>query len=107
MAARVCEKVGGPVLPIYEYECTTQGHRFEVTQKITDEPLKICTVCGAPVRKLISATAFHLKGGGWYSDAYSGGKAAGAKNAPAKTDKVEPKTETKTESKPAPTPEKK
>lgn len=54
-------------MPIYEYECTSCGHRLEAIQKFSDEPLKECPSCHKPdLKKLISAAAFRLKGGGWY-----------------------------------------
>jgi len=56
-------------MPIYEYSCPKCGS-FEVTQRISDEPLRRCPTCRSKVRKLISATAFLLKGGGWYADGY-------------------------------------
>jgi putative FmdB family regulatory protein len=57
-------------VPIYEYRCQNEGHQFEVTQKLTEKPLKACQVCQGPVEKLVSATAFHLKGEGWYVTDY-------------------------------------
>lgn len=57
-------------MPIYEYDCKKCG-RFEVIQKITDEPLACCKDCGEPVRKLVSLSSFALVGGGWYKDLYS------------------------------------
>ncbi len=65
-------------MPTYEYECTS-GHRFEVVQRITAEPLKRCKVCRSKVRRLISASAFILKGGGWYADGYSSSPGNGSK----------------------------
>ncbi|MBW2280255.1 MAG: zinc ribbon domain-containing protein [Deltaproteobacteria bacterium] len=59
-------------MPTYEYECT-QGHTFEVVQRITADPLKRCKVCRAKAKRLISSANFILKGGGWYSDGYSSG----------------------------------
>jgi len=56
-------------MPIYEYECPKCG-TFEVNQSISDSHLKRCPSCRAKVTKLISASAFHLKGGGWYADSY-------------------------------------
>lgn len=56
-------------MPLYEYACKRCGN-FEVTQRISDEPLKKCPTCGAKVSKLISRSAFHLKGGGWYMTDY-------------------------------------
>ena len=60
-------------MPTYEYECT-KGHRFDVVQRITEEPLKRCKFCRSKVQRLISASNFILKGSGWYSDAYSSSK---------------------------------
>lgn len=56
-------------MPIYEYSCAKCG-TFEVNQSISEDPLKRCPECRSKVTKLISASAFHLKGGGWYADAY-------------------------------------
>jgi putative FmdB family regulatory protein len=62
-------------MPIYEYQCEECGHEFEREQRITEKPLKTCVSCGGrKARRLISRTSFVLKGGGWYSDLYSGKK---------------------------------
>ncbi|THB67464.1 MAG: zinc ribbon domain-containing protein [Gammaproteobacteria bacterium] len=54
-------------MPIYEYECEACGNRMEAIQKISDEPLTKCPSCGKEnLKKLVSAAAFKLKGGGWY-----------------------------------------
>src|SRR5215472_10447422 len=63
-------------MPIYEYSCPTCGE-FEVSQRITESPLKKCPTCKSKVRKLISATSFQLKGTGWYATDYGGKKEAG------------------------------
>ena len=40
---------------------------MEAIQKFSDEPLRDCPECHKPdLQKLISSSAFHLKGGGWY-----------------------------------------
>ncbi|MBI3809179.1 MAG: hypothetical protein HY284_01795 [Nitrospirae bacterium] len=57
-------------MPIYEYGCKA-GHRFEVSQKMSDPPLTTCQVCNLPVSKLISASAISFKGSGWYVTDYS------------------------------------
>ncbi len=62
-------------MPTYEYECT-KGHTFEVVQRITEEPLQRCKLCRAKAKRLISASNFILKGGGWYSDGYGSKKAS-------------------------------
>ncbi|MCP3176923.1 zinc ribbon domain-containing protein [Desulfuromonas sp. KJ2020] len=65
-------------MPMYEYACEKCGQIFEVMQKFSDAPLTECRSCGGPVKKLISQTAFALKGGGWYEQGYSGGAGAPA-----------------------------
>ncbi len=60
-------------MPIYEYNCSKCGV-FEVTQRITEDPLKKCPSCRGKVRKLISNTSFQLKGSGWYITDYGRGK---------------------------------
>lgn len=60
-------------MPLYEYGCEACGHRLEVQQKLAEAPLKTCPTCGKDaLERLISATSFVLKGGGWYKDGYSG-----------------------------------
>jgi len=54
-------------MPIYEYQCQQCGHQMEAIQKISDAALVECPECGKPaLKKLVSAAAFRLKGGGWY-----------------------------------------
>ena len=59
-------------MPIYEYRCGACGDEFEVIQKFSEGPLKRCAKCGGSLEKLLSRTAFLLKGGGWYADGYGG-----------------------------------
>lgn len=57
-------------MPTYDYECP-KGHRFEVFQKMTDEPVAECPECGAPAKRLISGGAgFLFKGEGFYITDY-------------------------------------
>lgn len=66
-------------MPIYEYACGACGHSFEEWQKMSDPPVKTCPKCKKRrVEKLISQTAFQLKGGGWYKDLYSSSKPGAA-----------------------------
>ena len=67
-------------MPTYEYACDKCGHEFEREQRITEDPVKTCPECKSrKVQRLISATSFVLKGGGWYSDLYSSSKPDGEK----------------------------
>jgi putative FmdB family regulatory protein len=45
---------------------------YEVWQQMSDKPLKKCRECSGKVQKLISRSAFHLKGSGWYATDYAG-----------------------------------
>ena len=63
-------------MPIYEYLCP-DGHRFDVVQRFSDEPVTVCEVCGKPVQRVLHAPAVHYKGKGFYSTDYGrGGKSA-------------------------------
>ncbi len=57
-------------VPIYDYYCESCDKTFEVSQKFTDEPIKICKFCSGTVRKLLSAPAIVFKGTGWYVTDY-------------------------------------
>ena len=70
---KTCRKTA---VPIYEYQCESCSHRLEKLQKMSEAPLTECPACGASsLKKLVSAAAFRLKGGGWYeTDFKTGGK---------------------------------
>lgn len=63
-------------MPIYEYRCKECQHYLDVLQKVSDDPLTECPECGKPegLRRLISAPAFRLKGGGWYETDFKADK---------------------------------
>src|SRR3954463_9512256 len=56
-------------MPIYEYRCEN-GHTFEVLQKMTDDPVSVCSTCEAPVQRLFHPVAVHFKGKGFYNTDY-------------------------------------
>jgi putative FmdB family regulatory protein len=56
-------------MPIYEYRCDN-GHTFEVMQKMTDDPVSICSTCEAPVQRVFHPVAVHFKGKGFYNTDY-------------------------------------
>jgi putative FmdB family regulatory protein len=60
------------MLPIYEYECTFCGFKFEKRKPRKDsDEIECCPQCGAKCRKLITAGNFILKGPRWFKDGYS------------------------------------
>ena len=68
-------------MPIYEYRCLDCGYQFELMQKFSDPPAETCTSCSGTVQKLISRSAFHLKGSGWYVTDYGRNGSANGKAA--------------------------
>jgi putative FmdB family regulatory protein len=58
-------------MPIYEYQCDQCGRIEEALQKFSDKPLHVCRHCSGKLHKLISQSAFHLKGSGWYVTDYA------------------------------------
>jgi putative FmdB family regulatory protein len=56
-------------MPIYEYRCK-KGHQFEVMQRISDDPVTTCEVCGASVQRVFHPVAVHFKGSGFYNTDY-------------------------------------
>ena len=56
-------------MPIYEYRCEN-GHQFEVMQRMSDDPVTKCEVCGAEVQRVFHPIAVHFKGSGFYNTDY-------------------------------------
>jgi putative FmdB family regulatory protein len=56
-------------MPIYEYRCD-KGHNFEVMQRMSDDALTECSICGAPVQRVFHPVAIHFKGSGFYNTDY-------------------------------------
>ena len=85
-------------MPLYEYRCDDCQKVSEFRMKMSDPHPETCPHCGhSALTKLISAAAFHLKGGGWYSQSYDGKSNAKKDNkeAASKGEKgTEPKAET-------------
>jgi putative FmdB family regulatory protein len=65
-------------MPLYEYECTACHRHTEKIQKFSDPEITVCPHCGGELKRVISAPAFSLKGGGWYKDGYGNAKPAAA-----------------------------
>lgn len=87
-------------MPIYEYKRLSDGKIFEVQQSIKDDPLTQCPETGEPVEKVISRSAFHLKGSGWYTTDYKSSSASTASS-----EKTESAPETQSEKAAAPSSE--
>jgi len=57
-------------MPIYEYRCD-KGHRFELFQSMSEDPVTECVECSAPAQRVLSAPAVHFKGSGFYTTDYA------------------------------------
>ena len=53
-------------MPLYEYQCDVCGVRFERLQRMTDDPVRVCTECGGDVHRLIQPVGIIFKGSGFY-----------------------------------------
>ena len=70
-------------MPTYGYQCTQCDNAFETVQKITDDPLTTCDVCGGPLRKKIFPVGIAFKGSGFYVNDYAKTTTKSAGAAPA------------------------
>ena len=86
-------------MPTYEYRCKN-GHQFEVIQSMSDDPIAVCQVCGAPVERVFHPVAVHFKGSGFYTTDYgkNRGAGSGSDSASKKESKEPAKSETSTSS---------
>ncbi len=73
-------------MPIYEYACKACHKEFEYQQRMSDPDKTVCEACGGELERLISRTAFQLKGSGWYKDLYSSSKPEAKPAGDAKTE---------------------
>ncbi len=53
-------------MPLYTYRCLENDHEFEVRQRMMDDPLTECQVCGGSVRRVVSSVGVVFKGSGFY-----------------------------------------
>jgi putative FmdB family regulatory protein len=99
-------------MPTYGYRCGSCGHQFEISQKMSDEPLKTCPKCQGKLSKILYPVGISFKGSGFYTTDYkASGKDAEKSSsngvAPSKEGSSESKPETKSESKSESKPESK
>ena len=90
-------------MPIYEYRCESCGHELEALQKMSDAPLVQCPACGeSALKKVLSAAAFRLKGGGWYETDFKRGNQRNVHDSgKSETHGTAAKSDVKTPTKPA------
>jgi putative FmdB family regulatory protein len=64
-------------MPKYSFKCDKCEQVFEKTLKMSDPPPKLCSelnkeniLCDGKLEKILTASSFALKGGGWFKDGY-------------------------------------
>ena len=71
-------------MPLYTYRCNENGHEFEVRQRMMDDALTECPVCGGPVRRVVTSVGVVFKGSGFYvtdnRSSTANGKSSKSKN---------------------------
>ncbi len=61
-------------MPIYDYQCSSCGHKAEVMRKVSAAGVEVCPECGKETfAKQVSAPSFQLTGSGWYATDFKGG----------------------------------
>lgn len=87
-------------MPLYEYRCTSCGHRFEKIQSFSAEPETVCPKCGGTLQRPLTAPALQFKGAGWYVNDYAS-KGAGSTSTDKPADSASSESKPATEAKPA------
>ncbi len=91
-------------MPTYGYKCTQCGFQFQVVQKMSDSPVKICPECEGEVKRLLYPVGVVFKGSGWYvNDSRAPEKSEGSEKGESKN--TEPASDTKTDAKADSSPE--
>ena len=68
-------------MPTYDYKCLSCGHRFELFQSMSADPVSKCYKCNGKVKRLIGAGAGPIfKGSGFYHTDYKNSNVKGSTN---------------------------
>ena len=67
-------------MPTYEYQCTSCAHRFEIWQRMTDEPLTVCPECRGTIRRVFFPAGIVFKGSGFYKTDHGSGAVVSSDN---------------------------
>lgn len=57
-------------MPLYDYQCRSCGHRFEIRQGFDADTIIECPVCGQIAERQINVVPVIFKGSGWYVNDY-------------------------------------
>jgi len=63
-------------MPIYVYKCKECGITFERFQHFSEDPIRVCPECDAPVARIIQPVGIIFKGSGFYVTDHKGNGAS-------------------------------
>jgi len=87
-------------VPTYHYRCSDCEVEYEVSQRITDDPLTKCRECGGKISRVIPPVGIIFKGSGFHVNDYPNSKGKKKSDIPAGTrDTTPPKSDSKPEEK--------
>ena len=84
-------------MPLYDYQCRSCNHLFEVRQSFAEAGSASCPVCGSDSQRVFHSVPILFKGSGFYSTDHR--KGAASFNSNGKEEKSEEKSESKSEAK--------
>lgn len=76
-------------MPLYTYRCNDNDHEFQARQRMVDDPLTECPICGGPVRRVVSSVGVVFKGSGFYVTDNRSSKVNGKSSKPKSADSKE------------------
>jgi putative FmdB family regulatory protein len=83
-------------MPIYDFQCTSCGHKDELMRKISESSTMICPNCSKETfSKMLSAPSFQLSGSGWYASDFKDKKPNKSADVTEKNETKSTETETK------------
>ncbi len=69
-------------MPTYLYRCKQCDHEFEARQRMSDDPLTLCPVCGGEIRRVVGSVGIVFKGKGFYVTDHRGSNGGGRVQTP-------------------------
>ena len=85
-------------MPLYDYECLANGHRFEVRQKVSEVGNAPCPSCSSDSRRVFHSVPILFKGSGFYSTDHRKGQASSSSNGKEESSDSESKSDSKAKS---------
>jgi putative FmdB family regulatory protein len=69
-------------MPLYDYQCSTCRHAFEMRQSIDADPRATCPSCRSVSRRKFTAVPVIYKSAGFYTTDFGRGRQGGTRGGP-------------------------